>query len=57
MNRDPVMVDLDKHLDKEDPDFIDPDTRWEINQEILERAADDACSTFKEDEDENNLRV
>ena len=52
-NRDPVMVDLDKHLDKEDPDFIDPDTRWEINQEILERAADDACSTFKEDDDES----
>ena len=52
INRDPVMVDLDKHLDKEDPDFIDPDTRWEINQEILERAADDACSTFKENEDD-----
>tara|TARA_R110000824_G_scaffold17298_2_gene70409 strand:- start:103 stop:276 length:174 start_codon:yes stop_codon:yes gene_type:complete len=52
MNKDPVMIDLDKHLDKQDPDFIDPDTRWEINQEILERAADDACSTFKENDDE-----
>ena len=51
-SRDPVMIDLDKHLDKQDPDFIDPDTRWEINQEILERAADDACSTPTENDDE-----
>ena len=49
MSRDPVIRDLDNYLDKQDPDFIDPDTRWEINQEIVERAADDACSTTKED--------
>mgnify|MGYP003654659062 FL=1 len=52
MIKDPVMIDLDNYLDKQDPDFIDPDTRREINQEILERAADDACSTFKENKDE-----
>ena len=43
MNRDPVLVDLDKHLDKQDPDFRE---QWEIDEERAERAADEACATF-----------
>jgi PHD/YefM family antitoxin component YafN of YafNO toxin-antitoxin module len=49
-NRDPVMIDLDKYLLTQEEDYIDPHERA---QEILERAADDACSTFKEDDDES----
>ena len=43
MNRDPVLVDLDKHLARQDPDF---EEQSEIDEEIAERAADEACSTF-----------
>ena len=49
MNSDPVLVDLDKYLEKQDPEFVE---QWEINEEIAERAADEACSTFKENDDE-----
>ena len=43
MNRDPVMFDLDKYLTSQEPDFVE---QWEIDEEIAERAADEACSTF-----------
>jgi hypothetical protein len=42
---DPVMIDLEKHLLKQEEDYIDPRERA---QEIRERAADDACSTWEE---------
>ena len=41
--RDPVMIDLDKYLTSQEPDFVE---QWEIDEEIAERAADEACSTF-----------
>jgi len=43
-DRDPVMIDLDKYLLTQEEDYIDPHERA---QEILEREADDACSTWK----------
>ena len=49
MNRGPVLVDLEKHLARQDPDFVE---QSEIDEEIAERAADEACSTFKEKDDE-----
>ena len=47
--RDPVMTDLDEYLNRTDPDYIDPAERA---QEIREREADDACSTWEDKEDE-----
>ena len=41
--RDPVMTDLEEYLRKQEEDYIDP---REQAQEIREREADDACSTF-----------
>ena len=46
IGRDPVMIDLDEYLLKQEEDYIDPRERA---QEILERAADDACSTWEEE--------
>ena len=52
MNRDPVLVDLDKHLAKQDPDFVE---QWKIDEEIAERAADEACSTFTTENDNDEV--
>ena len=46
IGRDPVMIDLDEYLLKQEEDYIDPRERA---QEILEREADDACSTWEEE--------
>ena len=46
IGRDPVMIDLDEYLLKQEEDYIDPRER---EQEILEREADDACSTWEEE--------
>ena len=43
--RDPVMTDLDEYLRKQEEDYVDPRERA---QEIREREADDACSTWEE---------
>jgi len=45
MSKDPVMTDLDEYLRKQEEDYVDPRERA---QEIRERAADDACSTWEE---------
>ena len=45
MSKDPVMTDLDEHLRKQEEDYVDPRKRA---QEIREREADDACSTWEE---------
>ena len=42
---DPVMIDLEKHLLKQEEDYVDPAER---KREMAERAADDACSTWGE---------
>ena len=42
---DPVMIDLEKHLLKQEEDYVDPAER---KREMAERAADDACSTWEE---------
>ncbi len=49
MNKDPVMIDLDNYLRRQEPDFRD---QSETDEEIAERAADDACSTFKESDND-----
>ena len=45
MSKDPVMTDLEEYLRKQEEDYIDPRERA---QEIREREADDACSTWEE---------
>ena len=45
MSKDPVMTDLEEHLRKQEEDYVDPRERA---QEIREREADDACSTWEE---------
>ena len=45
MSKDRVMIELDEYLLTQEEDYVDPRERA---QEIREREADDACSTWEE---------
>jgi hypothetical protein len=47
MNRDRVMVELEEYLNTQEEDYIDPAER---KREMAERAADEAMSTWDDDE-------